>query len=133
MKKIKRFLTMLFMTLTTMSLSTVPVLATDAAPEGGDKFSTDWLKGGDSNGGVFSDLLDKVKSIGKDAYTLVMWIGITVLVIALVVAGILYGISKESGKKSENKDWIVGILIGAIIVGAAMTVIGLVLKVGAGV
>ena len=115
------------MTLTTMSLSTVPVLADD------DKFNTDWLKGGKKDGGIFSELLDKIKSNVKDVSTLVMWIGIVVLVIALVFAIILYGISNYSEKKYKYKKWIDGILIGIIFIGVAMTVIGLMIKVGAGV
>ena len=107
------------MTLTTMTLSTVPVLADD------DKFNTDWLKGGNKDGGIFSELLDKFKSIGKDGkdvLTLIMWIGIMVIVIVII----LYSISNYSEKKYKYKKWIKRILIGICIISLVMALIGIV-------
>ena len=67
------------------------------------------LKNGSADGGTFKDLIGKLTTVGSDLYTLAVTIGITIAA------------TKNTGKRDEAKGWIVGIIIGGLLVFGAPT------------
>ena len=89
----------------------------------------DYLKT-DGNG-AFDRLEGVIKAYFADAYQLLLVIGVAVLVLAAVVAGILFGVMKDSQKVKENKAWLIRILASVAIIATVLTLVSIAFGVGA--
>lgn len=121
----KNFFKKLAVSVSTASAAVLAGTATVLADDGGD---ADWMKSGDGSGGVFSGLMDKVKTIGQDAYSLLVVIGVAVMVVCLIIAGINFALTKNGNKKQENMSWVAYIIAAGFLIGAATTIVGIVMK-----
>ena len=88
------------------------------------------IKTGDAGGGSLSEVVSGVKEVGRDVYTLLMWVGGFGCVILLILAAISFGISGQSNKRKEEKSWIGLTIIVAVIIFAAVFIIGLAKTIG---
>ena len=88
------------------------------------------IKAGDAGGGSLSEVVNGVKTVGRDIYTLFMWVGGFGCIIFLIIAALAFGISGQSNKRQEAKSWIGTIIITAIIIFAAVFIIGLAKTIG---
>lgn len=68
------------------------------------------VTGEDKDGNVFQPLIDVVTNIGQDGYALAMVVCSIMALLCCLGAGICYMSNKNSTKKSENKEWAVGVL-----------------------
>jgi len=89
----------------------------------------DYLKTGGNN--AFDQLEQVIKAYFADAYQLLMVVGVAVLVLAGVTAGILFGVMKDSQKVKENKSWLIRILASVAIIALVLTLVSLAFGVGA--
>ena len=90
----------------------------------------DWLKG--EGNGMFDGVTHTVKGTFASAYGLITVIALGVAVIALIIAAVLMSAQKKASDASENKGWIVRILIAVVIVAGATSLISLFFGIGAG-
>ena len=60
-------------------------------------------------------------TVGSDLYTLAVTIGIIGIMLCLVIIGITIAATKNSTKRDDAKGWIVGIIIGGLLVFGAPT------------
>ena len=88
------------------------------------------IKAGDAGGGSLSEVVTGVKTVGQDVYSLLMWVGGFGCVILLILAAISFGISGQSNKRQEAKSWIGSTIIVAVIIFAAVFIIGLAKTIG---
>lgn len=119
--KVKRVITFVSVGLTTV-LTTVTAKADDGQ-DAIDKV----INGSDT---TFSDLTTNVANTGKSAYILLLTLGAAGLLCSIVAAGLCFASTKNSGKREENKSWIVAIIIGGIVVFGATFVIGTIKTIG---
>lgn len=126
-KFLKRVMVLLTTALLTLS---VPMVAFADEGEKGAESATggvaDFLEQGDSNGGIFSPLIEKVKGVGQDAYQLILVVGIVMLVISLAALGITTALTKKSQTQTDNKSWAVNIAIGGCVLFGAITLVGII-------
>lgn len=97
----------------TVTLGTVNA---KAAPDVGDIMS------GDNH--MFDQTTDVVKGAGGSAKNLITTIAVIVLVIGLIIVGLQFT-TKNSAKRQEAKANLVAIIVGAVIVFAAVAIITL--------
>lgn len=88
----------------------------------------DYLKTGGN--GAFDKLSNVVKAYFADAYQFLIVVGVALLVLAAVIAGILFGIMKDSAKVKENKSWLIRILAAVAIVALALTLVSIAFGIG---
>lgn len=88
------------------------------------------IKAGDAGGGSLSEVVNGVKTVGRDIYTLFMWVGDFGCIIFLIIAALAFGISGQSNKRQEAKSWIGSTIIVAVIIFAAVFIIGLAKTIG---
>lgn len=131
MKKLKLFGAGLSSVLMSLAVGVVPAFATEAVEEGTGV--ADFLQDGDKSGGVFSKLIEKVKSLGQDAYQLLMVIGIVGLVASILVLAISTSLTKKEQARTENKSWAVNIAIGACVLFGALSIVGIFASIGSGI
>lgn len=91
----------------------------------------DYLEGKGS--GVLDPLQETLEGTVTDVYKLLVAVGIGLLVCALVVAGICFGLFKDTTFVREHKQWIIRIIIAVIIVSLALTIVGLANDIGSSV
>ena len=77
-----------------------------------------------NDNGMFTDTENVVKGAGGSLKSLITTIAVIVLVIGLIVVGLQFT-SKNSSKRQEAKGNLVAIIIGAVIVFAAVAIITL--------
>lgn len=97
----------------TVTLGTV---SAKAAPD------VEGIMGNDN--GMFTDTENVVKGAGGSLKSLITTIAVIVLVIGLIIVGLQFT-SKNSSKRQEAKGNLVAIIIGAVIVFAAVAIITL--------
>lgn len=73
--------------------------------------------GGD---GSLDDLTQKTVALGNEVKGFFMILGIVLLVVAIMLVGLLFMITKNTTKKTENKEFLVRIIIGGIILAGAV-------------
>lgn len=127
MNKFKKFLK----TVVAM-VSMAPIMALNAVNTMAADVGVDWVDDGAASGGIFSDIVAKAKSLGKDAYTLVIVIGAAGVVICLAIVGLSFVINKNSQKREDSKNWLVNIAIGGAFIFGAVTFAGIIASVGKG-
>lgn len=93
------------------------------------------VTGGPTNGekNIFQPLIDMFLSAGMSAYGLVKVVAIILAILCFIVALIFYLASKNSTKKSENKDWAIGILIAVGVICMAGSIISGIAEAGSGI
>ena len=87
---------------------------------------------GDKGSDVFQPLGEKVQQVMASAYGVIIGVGVSFLVLALILAGIFLGVSHDPSASKDTKKWILRILIGAIIVGTALSIVGVFFGIGSG-
>lgn len=90
-------------------LNGISVLAADGEA---DPFS--FMNGKDN--GMFNSLKTTVEQSGSSATGLLVALGAVTLVIALMLVGLFIMVSKNPNKRDENKTWVMGIVLGALLV-----------------
>lgn len=90
----------------------------------------DFLKG--EGNGMFDGITETAKGTFASAYGLVTIIAMGVAVIALIIAAVLMSAQKKASDASENKGWIVRILIAVVIVAGATSLVSLFFGIGEG-
>ena len=89
---------------------------------------TDPTKGNDT----FDDLTNTVKQTGNSLYQLVLAGSIVGLLIAIVLVGFAFFMTKNATKKDESKSHLLWVVIGGAIVFGAPSIIGLIYSIGQG-
>lgn len=128
MKKLKLFGAGLSSVLMSLAVGVVPAFASEEGTG-----VADFLDGDDKSGGVFAPLIDKIKSLGQDAYQLLMVIGIIGLVVSILVLAISTALTKKEQARTENKSWAVNIAIGACVLFGALSIVGIFASIGSGI
>lgn len=124
-KFLKKVMVLLMTALLTMSVPMV-AFASDVPAEEEGTGVADFLEGGSQDGGIFAPLVEKVKSLGQDAYQLILVVGIVCLVISLAVLGITTALTKKSQTQQDNKGWAVRIAVGGCVLFGTITIVGLI-------
>lgn len=87
---------------------------------------------GDKGSDVFAPLGEKLQEVMASMYGVLIGVGVSILVIAGIFAGIMYGVAKDSSAVKDNKKWIGRILLGACIVASVLTFVGIAFGIGSG-
>ena len=125
LRKLKKMGVVLMICMMTLCISPVGVLADETTPAATEGVA-DFLKNGDSNGGIFSGLVDKIKTIGQDIYTLLLVLGVVCLVVCVAILGITQAATKKGTTQHDNKGWAFNIAIGGLFIFGAVTIVGLI-------
>jgi hypothetical protein len=71
---------------------------------------------------------DPVAPPGFEGVTTILgwakWAGLIVAILALIALGATFAINNRRGEGAEHLKWLVGILVGVLIIGAATAIVG---------
>jgi len=118
------------MAFTATAIATVTTLANQSQVLAGVDVSSKIsdITSGDSDGGIFKDVVNFVVDIGKDLYTLIFVIGLVIGVICVGIASLSIMATKKSQNREENKNWFGYIFLGIGGVALAGSVVSLILS-----
>lgn len=75
---------------------------------------------------MLKDVTEKAKNVGRSAVNLISVIAIICLVIAILLLGLSFAISKNPQIREENKRHLIWILIGGVFVFGVFGILGLI-------
>lgn len=85
----------------------------------------------DNGNGMFSELEETAKATGASFYRLILTIGVIGLVISLLLCGMTIAFFKNASKREEGKSQLFWIVIGAVVVFGALSIVGYLKTMGA--
>jgi len=125
LKKIKKICSCLILVTVFSLTSLCDVVFASTTTEDSEEGIFDFLTKGESNG-AFDKITQTAKETGASGYKFMMVVGAIGLVFSVVTLGISIALTKNSAKRSESKDHIKYIALGAMLVFGAIALIGLV-------
>ena len=91
-----------------------------------------WVSKGTATGGVFGNLTGTAETTMQSGYDLAIKVGIGLLVISIIAVGISFVVNSSGSKTEQNKEWLMRIVIGGILIAGALTVTGIIIKMAHG-
>ena len=132
MKNLIRIL--VFLCVVGSGLLLFPASAEAATPGSGsmvviknDGGSVDWIKD-DPDNDVFYDVTNKAQDTSKSAYKLISVIAGAVFILCMMLAGIMVMLTKNQNARSENKGWLMNIILGMAVIACAFMIYGIIMS-----
>ena len=91
-----------------------------------------WVTTGGTGSGIFGNLTNTAQTTMQSGYQLAIKIGMGVLVISIIAVGIGFVVNSSGSKTEQNKEWLLRILIGGILIVGALTVTGFIIQMANG-
>lgn len=93
-----------------------------------------WIDAGRTGGGsgVFGNLITTAEDTAKSGYGLAFKLGMGILVISIIAVGIGFVVNSSGSKTEQNKEWLMRIVVGGVLIAGALTVTGIIVKMANG-
>ena len=80
-----------------------------------------------------ADATDKLKNVGRSAVTFVQVLSVIAMVIAIMLLGLSFSISKNPQIREENKRHIIWLILGGVLIFGGFGVLGLIQSIAQGI